>query len=271
MPILDLIIALYVFVDDRLRAMHTIAAHPQQRLSPAELITIGLLYALKGVSQSHFYRWLSANFGFLFPRLPERTRLFRRLTTRQDWTGLFLADAGLLGIADSFGIELVHPKREGRDPDSEATKGLSNHRWIHASVNAIVGIKVGVQVNHLGRVTNWLWNGANAHDSQFRPRLIARQENTISFVDTGFHGHTGDPDNMCVCRRGEGNFRFLIESVFSLWVRFMSLKHITERRYWPIQAHLAFTMAAFNAIQELFANEPDEQGRIPIRMTPACL
>lgn len=264
MPTLDLIIALYTLVDDRIKATQPFPEHSQQRLSAAELITIGLLYALKGQSQSRFYRWLTGNYGFLFPRLPERTRLFRRLSTRQQWADLFLAEAGLLGVADSFGVELLHPAREGRDPNAEATKGLSNHRWI-------VGVKLGVLVNHLGRVVAWLWNGANAHDSAFCPGLIAPHEGTITYTDSGFHARAGDPERMRVCRRGQGNFRFVIESVFSLWARFLGLKHITERRYWPIQAHLAFSVAAFNIIQELFANQPDEKGRIPIKMTPVCL
>src|SRR5689334_21001842 len=112
MPIVDCIIALYCYVEEQ---MQEVTRHPQEKLSPAELVTLGILYALKGVNQSQFHRWMDWNYRCLFPNLPERTRLFRRLATRQRWTARFLADSGLLAIADAYGIETVHPRREGRD------------------------------------------------------------------------------------------------------------------------------------------------------------
>jgi len=262
MPILDLITALFVLVDDRLKR-NTVPDHSQQKLTPSELITLGMLYALKGVSQSQFYRWLTANYRFLFPNLPERTRLFRRLAARQDWTDFFLAQIGLLGVGDSFGVELIHPRRQGRAKDSQAKKGLSNHRWI-------VGVKISVLVNPLGRIVDWRWDGANVHDSAFREMFSSHPE-TISYVDSGFHKKEGDPELMRICRRGECNFRFLVETVFSLFVGFMNLKKIRERRLWNIQAHLGFALAAFNVVQEILGGEPDEAGRAPLRMAPICL
>jgi hypothetical protein len=66
----------------------------------------------------------------LFPRLPERTRLFRLFTTHQDWTRAFLGAPTVLGVIDTYGIELIHPMREGRSPQQIGRKGLSNHRWM---------------------------------------------------------------------------------------------------------------------------------------------
>src|SRR5215831_6814383 len=40
----------------------------------------------QGVGNRPFYRWLTRDYRPLFPRLPERTRLFRLLKTHQDWT-----------------------------------------------------------------------------------------------------------------------------------------------------------------------------------------
>ena len=34
------------------------------------------------------------------------------------------------GIADSYGVELCHPVRSGRDFHQAGNKGKSNHRWI---------------------------------------------------------------------------------------------------------------------------------------------
>jgi hypothetical protein len=36
----------------------------------------------------------------------------------------------VLGVIDTYGIELIHPMREGRSPQQIGRKGLSNHRWI---------------------------------------------------------------------------------------------------------------------------------------------
>ena len=66
----------------------------------------------------------------MFAHLPERTRLLRLFTTHQDWTQIFLVAPTVLGVIDTYGIELIHPMREGRSPQQMGRKGLSNHRWI---------------------------------------------------------------------------------------------------------------------------------------------
>ena len=70
--------------------------HFQAKLSKSELLTLGLLFALKGVSQRAFYRWLKHNWLEFFPNLPERTRLFRRLKTHRKLTEQFLAETNYL-------------------------------------------------------------------------------------------------------------------------------------------------------------------------------
>ena len=45
-------------------------------------------------------------------------------------TGYFLAKPTILGVADSYGVELCHPVRSGRDFHQAGKKGKSNHRWI---------------------------------------------------------------------------------------------------------------------------------------------
>jgi hypothetical protein len=103
---------------------------PEAHLWPREVVTLGLLHALKGIGNRPFYRWLTRDYRPLFPRLPERTRLFRLFKTHQDWTRAFLAAPTVLGVIDTYGIELIHPMREGRSPQQIGRKGLSNHRWI---------------------------------------------------------------------------------------------------------------------------------------------
>jgi hypothetical protein len=84
------------------------------------------LFAIKGVGDRAFYRWLERDWRHLFPRLPERTRLFRLFKVHQAWTKRFLADPTLLGVADTYGIELLHPMREGRSERQIGKKGKSN-------------------------------------------------------------------------------------------------------------------------------------------------
>src|SRR5688572_3976303 len=107
----DIIIGLYVRVDNMIGKL---PKHPQADLYPSELVTLGLLFALKGDGPRRFYRWLTANYRSWFRRLPERTRLFRLLATHADWTEDFLAQPSIFGVADTYGIELRHPWREER-------------------------------------------------------------------------------------------------------------------------------------------------------------
>jgi hypothetical protein len=86
-------------------------------------VTLGLLHALQGVGNRAFYRWLTRDYRSLFPRLPARTRLFRLFSTHQDWTQALLASPTVLGVIDTYGIELLHPIREGHSPQQIGRKG----------------------------------------------------------------------------------------------------------------------------------------------------
>ena len=98
MTTIDFITELFCQIDD---AMQGVRKHSQATLFPSELVTIGLLFALKGVGERAFYRWLNRDYRSLFPGLPERSRLFRLLTTHHLWTDRFLAEPSWLGVADS--------------------------------------------------------------------------------------------------------------------------------------------------------------------------
>ncbi len=54
----DFIIELFIRVDN---VIGDIPKHPDTHLYPSELVTLGLLFALKGVGPRAFYRWLSNN------------------------------------------------------------------------------------------------------------------------------------------------------------------------------------------------------------------
>jgi hypothetical protein len=94
----ECITALFSEVDEQLRAIPT---HPEAPLWPSEVVTLGLLHALKGVGNRAFSRWLTRDYRALFPRLPERTRLFRLFRTHHDWTKVYLAAPTVLGVIDT--------------------------------------------------------------------------------------------------------------------------------------------------------------------------
>jgi hypothetical protein len=64
------------------------------------------------------------------------------------WLRRFMAEPSLIGMIDSYGIELLHPRREGRCDKQIGGKGSSNRRWI-------VGGKLCLLLNHLGLVVDW--------------------------------------------------------------------------------------------------------------------
>src|SRR6266478_4399300 len=74
----------------------------------------------------------------------------------------YLGSKTFYGILDSFGIEVIHPIREGRSEQSKAVsgKGKSNHRWI-------VGRKVAVTINQNYEVVKVTEEKDNVCDNNF--------------------------------------------------------------------------------------------------------
>ena len=171
------IIELYCRVDDK---MSGAKKHPQAHLYPSEVVTLALLFSLKGVGNRAFYRWLKGNYWHLFPKLPERTRLFRLFNSHRKWINRFMANPSLIGVVDTYGIELIHPRREGRSPKQIGRKGLSNKRWI-------VGGKLCLLLNHLGLIVNWDCDTANVYDgSAFQHVVDAVEGEMVVFADDSF-------------------------------------------------------------------------------------
>ncbi len=261
MPTEDFIIDLFCRVDEALGA---VPKHAQGHLWPSEVVTLGVLFALKGVGNRAFYRWVAKDWRPLFPQLPERTRLFRLFTTHWAWTGHFLASPTLLGVLDTYGIELIHPLREGRSPRQIGKKGLSNHRWI-------VGGKLGLLLNQWGLIVGWDCATANVHDSYFHPLVAGVQDTTVVLVDAAVHAARGDPPNMKVCARGAWNDRMVVETVLSMLTLVCHLKKVMHRAWDAFRTRLAFTMAAFNLLVQWHGLSPDDQGLIHLSIAEFSL
>ena len=222
------------------------------------------LHALKGVGNRAFYRWLTRDYRALFPRLPERTRLFRLLKTHQDWTQAFLAAPTVLGVIDTYGIELIHPRREGRSPQQIGRTGVSNHRWI-------VGGTLWLLLNQYGLSVSWACDTANVADTTFQWLIRQVEERLIVLSDTGFHAAEGDPANLKVCPRGEWQDRMLVETVLAMLTLVCHFKRVMHRGWEYFQARLAFTMAAFNVLVQWHGFQPHASGFVPLSMAEYSL
>lgn len=244
---------LFVRVDD---AMSEVKKHPLAKLHPSEAVTIGLLYALRGGSFRAFDRWLRRELPSLFPRLPERTRLQRILCAACAWTKRFLAGSSFFGVLDSYGIELLHPRRFERTPHQWARIGKSNGRC--GSPLGRAGAKLGLSINNQGQVVNWEVAPANVCDLEFLPLAHALCEQSILLADRGFllshksnkaylHRRKGwkRAENVKVCERGQWPPRRLIETVFALFTQVFNLKHLTQRQKPGVRMHVAFAIAAY--------------------------
>ena len=257
----DFIIELFIRVDSM---MVFVPKHPDAHLYPSEVVTLGLLFALKGTGPRPFYRWLRNNYHHWFPSLPERTRLFRLFATHAQWTEYFLAQPTTLGVADTYGIELIHPWREDRADLQIGRKGLSNHRWI-------IGAKLAYLVNQYGLIVAWDYAAANAPDNAFRELIADFQDQMVVLTDSTFHRAEGDLPNQKACKRSTWNVRMVVETILSLLTTVCHLKKASQRTWEGLRARLAYTMALFNILVLWDGIPVDEDGTIHLSIAEFSL
>jgi hypothetical protein len=259
----DFIIDLFYRVDC---VMADVPKRSDALLWPGEIVTLAILFVLKGRSERAFDRWARRDLRPLFPATPERTRLFRLFVAHRDWAERFLADPTLFGIADSFGIELISTRRLGRSPRQIAKKGKCAGKWI-------AGAKLGMVINCDGQFCAWDVTTANVYDANAFSPLIANYADTmIVLADCNFHKsphHRGpddqDPPNVKICPRHQWSQRRLIETVLSMLDRVCRLKHLTERTWPMLRAHLGFVAAAFNLLTR------GDDGKVKLTIAPFAL
>lgn len=238
----DIIIQIFCLVDD---AMKNVPKHVQARLYPSEVVTIGILFALKGGHFRAFYRWLQRDYEALFARLPDRTRLLRLLQVHQDWYRRLLAEPTFFTVIDSYPIELLFPIRQGRSPQQVGKKGKDKGRWT-------VGIKLCWLLNDHGQVVDWDWATLNTHDQHFHPLIVPYEGRTIVLGDLGFRCKSGIPANLKLCQKGTWNERMRVETALSLVTVICGLKRIHHRLAPYIAGRLAAVVAMFNVLLTLF-------------------
>ncbi|MCB8981422.1 MAG: transposase [Ardenticatenaceae bacterium] len=262
MPTEDFIIELFCQVDD---AMLNATKHSQATLFPSEVVTLALLFALKGCGNRAFYRWLENNWLHFFPSLPHRTRLFRLFNTHRSWVEHFMADPSLIGVIDSYGIELIHPRREGRSPKQIGKKGLSNQRWI-------VGGKLCLLLNHLGLVVGWDVDTANVYvGSAFQHLVEAVAEEMLVFADPHFVKSGWNPPNLKICAKGTWNDRMMIESVLSMLTVVCHFKKVGHRVWDYFKSRVGYTMALFNILVQWHGLQPADDGFVHLSIAEFSL
>lgn len=228
--------------------------HSQAKLYPSEVVTLALLYALSGKGQRAFWRWLTRDYRPLFPHLPDRTRLFRLFNSHRHYVDHFLADPSVLGVIDSYGIELIHPIREGRSDKQIGKKGKSNKRWI-------VGGKLCFLLNQLGLIVKWACDTANVYDgSAFQQIVDDVADEMIVFADMAFAKKDWHPSNLRLCQRGEWNVRMLVETALSMLTYICDFKRSRHKVWEFFKTKVAFTMALFNILGQWYGLQPDEHG-----------
>jgi len=257
----EFVIELFYRIDED---MLDISKHKQSKFYPSEIVALAILFALKGVGGRAFYRWAKRDLLPLFPGLPHRTRLFRLFKTHCHWADRFLAKPSVFGVIDSYGIEFIHPIREGRTPNQIGKKGISNHRWI-------VGGKFCLLVNQWGLITGWDCDTANVYDTVFHHLITQVQDQMFVLADTGFHAKTGNPLNLKICKRGELNVRMIIETVLSMLTTVCHFKKLYHRIWSYFKATLGFTMAAFNLLVQWNGLKQDENGFVKLSIAEFSL
>jgi len=249
--------------------------HSQAKLYPSEVVTIALLYALKGCGQRRFWRWLKKDYSPLFHPLPHRTRLFRLFNTHRHYIQRFMSEPSIIGVIDSYGIELLHPIREGRSDKQIGKKGKSNKRWI-------VGGKMCFLLNHLGLVVDWDCDTANVYDgSAFQNLVDDVSDQMVVFSDTGFEKSDWHPTNLRPCKRGQWNVRMLVETVLSMLTYLCAFKHSHHKAWEYFVTKVGFTMALsvlpllggtrFNILVQWHGFQPDKNGFVKLSIAEFSL
>ena len=176
-----------------------------------------------------------------------------------------MAEYSLIGLVDSYGIELIHPRREGRSEGQIGKKGLSNKRWI-------VGAKLGFVLNHLGLIVDWDVDTANVYDGIAFQELVERNQDCMAlFADEGFAKRDWHPENLKICRPGEWNSRMIVETILSMLTLVDHFKKVMHRKWAYLKSRLAFTMAMFNVLVEWNGIQIDELGNVHFSLAPFSL
>src|SRR5258708_25269171 len=234
----EIIILIFCAVDN---GLGFVRKERNAKLYPSEVITIGILFALKGGRFRAFYRWLKRDYDALFGGLPERTALQKQLKRHEYQADQLLAQPSVLNVIDSFHIELLFAIRAGRSAKQIGTKSRDKGRWS-------IGVKLCWVLNQLGQVVGWHVLPMNDADQDFLPLVDLLTADGLVLADLGFRCKADIPDNLKLCLKGTWSERMVIETSFSLLTVVCHAKQMLHRTPHHLQARLAYTAAMFNVL-----------------------
>ena len=211
--------------------MCAIPKHPEAHLWPSEVVTLGLLHALKGARQPALLSLVDTRLSAVVSSAPQRTRLFRLLKTHQDWTQIsFRRPDGARRHRHVWDrVDPSHARRPESPTDwpQGAPEPPLDCRRETLSPAQSMGIDRGVGVCHRQ------WRGA---DNTFQWLIRQYEEQMIVLSDTAFHAVEGDPTNLKLCPRGAWEDRMLVETVLSMLTLVCHLKKVMHRGWAYFQA-----------------------------------
>ena len=176
-----------------------------------------------------------------------------------------MATPSLIGVIDTYGIELIHPRREGRSEKQIGRKGISNQRFL-------VGGKICLLLNHLGLVVDWDCDNANVYDGSALKHIVdSVADEMVVFADEGFDKVDWFPSNLRLCKRGEWNDRMMIETVLSMLTLVCGFKKVMHRAWTYFKTRVGLTMALFNILVQWHGLPAQEDGFVPLSIAKFSL
>ncbi len=92
----------------------------------------------------------------------------------------------------------------------------------------------------------------NVYAQHVQPVVEPFSGQTMILADFGFRDPEGVPENLKICQKGTWNERMCLETVFSMLTSVWDWKRIRPRLAEYIQARLAYVIAMFNILLDLF-------------------
>jgi hypothetical protein len=225
----DISIQIFCLVDDRMKDM---LKHSHAKAAPCELVTIGILFALKGRYFRACYCWPCCDHTTLIVGLAKRTRMPRFLRRLEDLYGRMLVDPPFLTAIDSYPIELLFPIREGPCLQQVGKQGEDKGLWT-------VDIKLHWLFNNQGQAADWYCTGLATHDQQFHPLIYRYDGITIVLSDLGFRCEDDVPANLKLRRKVIWSERMRMETALSMVTVGCDLKWLRHRLTTYDQVELA--------------------------------
>ena len=170
----------------------------------------------------------------------------------------------LIGVIDSYGIELMHPRREGRSKRSHRQERHLQTRWIVAASSALCSTTWGASLTgNVTRPTSMMARPFSTWSTSFRHEWS-------SFLTPVLRRRLASNQPACLpawrmeCAHGCRNGSLHAD----LHLRF---KHMAHKVWRYFEAHVGWTLALFNILVEWNGFIPDDDGFVHLSIAEFSL